>query len=98
MVKNGGQGKVAGHLIELDPRLYDTLLVELDWLEGYDPAASEGENEYLRVIREIVHENGSRARVWVYPAAPKALEKQSEGLTLIESGDWLAWRKQNHNL
>jgi gamma-glutamylcyclotransferase (GGCT)/AIG2-like uncharacterized protein YtfP len=90
-----GPGRIAGHLIELKPELYATLLVELDWLEGYSEEAGPDENEYLRIAREIQHENGARTLAWVYLAAPAAFARQAPNLSPIESGDWLAWRKLN---
>ncbi len=90
-----GAGRVAGHLMELNPDLYDTLLIELDWLEGYSEQAGPEENEYLRVAREVQHENGAKTLTWVYLAAPHAFARQIPNLSPIESGDWLAWRKLN---
>jgi len=90
-------GQVAGHLISLKPELYDSLLVELDWLEGYSETAKAEENEYIRVVREVQQANGTQARAWVYLAAPWAFARRLSQLTPIESGDWLAWRKANPN-
>lgn len=88
-----GTGRVAGHLIELKPELYEALLVELDWLEGFSENAPAEENEYLRIEREIVHESGARRQAWIYLGAPHAFSRQAPYLTRIESGDWLEWRK-----
>jgi gamma-glutamylcyclotransferase (GGCT)/AIG2-like uncharacterized protein YtfP len=87
-----GNGRVAGHLVEVRPELYETLLPELDWLEGFSEDAPEEENEYLRIVREIEHESGKKIRAWVYLAAPHAFARQRSKLTAIESGDWLEWR------
>ena len=92
-----GKGRVAGHLVELKPELYDTLLTELDWLEGYSEGAPDEESEYLRVVREVVHENGTRCQTWVYLGAPHAFAREAPYLSRIESGDWLAWRNSHSN-
>lgn len=99
MIENGESAersnRVAGHLIELRPEIYDALLAELDWLEGYSEEAAPEESEYLRVIREIRHDDGTTLQAWVYVATPQAFARQASHLTPIESGDWLVWRKQN---
>ena len=90
-----GSGRVAGHLIELRPEIYNDLLTELDWLEGFSEDALPEQNEYVREVREIEHENGAKTNAWVYLASSHALARQKPNLQVIESGDWLEWRKNS---
>jgi gamma-glutamylcyclotransferase (GGCT)/AIG2-like uncharacterized protein YtfP len=92
-----GTSRVMGHLIEIRPDLYQNLLSELDWLEGYSEGGSSEENEYLRVVREIKHRSGAKTQAWVYLGAPQAFARQLPNLTPIESGDWLEWRGLDSN-
>ncbi len=91
-----GSGRVAGHLIELRPEIYHDLLTELDWLEGFSEDAPPEQNEYVREVREIEHENGAVTKAWVYLASAHAFARQKPNLHLIESGDWLVWRKNSN--
>ncbi|AOR34492.1 hypothetical protein BFF78_28650 [Streptomyces fodineus] len=84
-------GEIRGELVTARPESYAGLLAALDRLEEYVPG--DPRNLYERVARDVVRTtDGTRARAWVYLAAPRvATALRAEG-NLIEDGDWLSRR------
>jgi gamma-glutamylcyclotransferase (GGCT)/AIG2-like uncharacterized protein YtfP len=61
-------------------------LAAFDAYEGYGPASGE-RSLYRRVATPVTLENGTQIECWVY-----VYNRNSIGETLIEGGDYLAWR------
>lgn len=80
-------GLVHGELVTARPEEYGWLLAALDRLEDYAPG--DPANLYERVAREVICEDGTAVRAWVYVAAPTTAGRLRARGKLIESGDWL---------
>ena len=61
-------------------------LAAFDAYEGYGPASGE-RSLYRRVATPVTLENGTQIECWVY-----VYNRNPIGETLIEGGDYLAWR------
>ncbi|MFD4141344.1 gamma-glutamylcyclotransferase family protein [Streptomyces sp. NPDC058572] len=86
-VEDPGGGTVASEVVTAAPGEYRELLVVLDHLEEFI-APGHPRNLYERVAREVIGEDGTAVRAWVYVAAEGlARELRDRGRT-IEGGDW----------
>ncbi|MEU1401868.1 gamma-glutamylcyclotransferase family protein [Streptomyces sp. NPDC005728] len=79
-------GVVRGTLVTALPEAYARLLVELDRLEEYVPG--DPRSLYERVDRDVVRDDGTTVRAWVYVAAPPVAARLRARGTLIAGGDW----------
>lgn len=78
-------GLVHGLVVTVRAAEYDTMLAELDMLEGCIPDRPD-ESEYMRVMRKVQLENGPAVAAWVYIAPPHF----TPTLPMVPDGDWLA--------
>ncbi|MET7717743.1 gamma-glutamylcyclotransferase family protein [Streptomyces sp. NPDC005407] len=86
-VLDAGGGTVAGELVTAAAGEYGELLAVLDHLEEYI-APGHPRNLYERVVRDVLRQDGTAVRAWVYVAAPGvAGELRAKG-TRIRGGDW----------
>jgi gamma-glutamylcyclotransferase (GGCT)/AIG2-like uncharacterized protein YtfP len=80
---------VHGDLLTLHPRLYVSLLEDLDQLEGFRPDAVE-QSRFRRVERCVKTGSGHEVMAWIYVGNPAILT--SEAHVQIPHGDWLRYR------
>ncbi|MEU0374394.1 gamma-glutamylcyclotransferase family protein [Streptomyces sp. NPDC006283] len=86
----GGPVAVTGEAVTATPEEYRRLLSALDQLEEYTGRPGHPDNLYERVVRDIVLEDGTSVRAWVYVAAEHmARELRARG-TPVDGGDWRA--------
>jgi gamma-glutamylcyclotransferase (GGCT)/AIG2-like uncharacterized protein YtfP len=65
MIEGMNGGQVNGLVVYVQSRLYGSVLRDLDYLEGYDPA-QHGMNDFSRVKRVVRLITGQKAVAWVY--------------------------------
>ncbi|WP_187283086.1 gamma-glutamylcyclotransferase family protein [Streptomyces sp. t39] len=82
-----GTGSVTGTVVTAAPEEYAALLRTLDGLEEY-LAPGHPRNLYERLAREVVGEDGSPLRAWVYVAAAGVARELAADGVLIAGGDW----------
>lgn len=75
---------VFGELIHPYEDRYEDVVMSLDRLERFEPHLPD-ESPYWRVSREVVIEDETTVRAWVYMGNPKFLSQSSQ---YIPSGDW----------
>lgn len=80
-----GAGTVRGEIAEIDPAVYDEVLVDLDRLEGYVPGGPA--DRYARVLRDI-RTAGGTVSAWVYLATDRVVGELLASGVRIEGGDW----------
>ena len=82
--KPEGDNWIKGDLIYVNEKLYDNILTDIDFLEGYEPY-SEETSLYIRRKRKILREDRQWIDAWIYifnyPVSEKLLSE-------IPSGDW----------
>ncbi len=78
------EGSVLGDVVELTD---DSVLADIDAYEGFDPARPDA-GEYFRCKRPVEVDGVGTVECWLYelPAVPAHA-------TWIESGDYVAWLK-----
>ncbi|MFG2497134.1 gamma-glutamylcyclotransferase family protein [Streptomyces sp. NPDC048441] len=86
-----GGPPVRGELITALPSAYERLLAELDVLEEYAPG--DPRNLYERVVRDVTLLDGTKARAWVYVAAPRVAAGLRASGAVIGGGDWVSARR-----
>lgn len=89
-----GQSYVYGDLMILHPRLYHDLLVELDYLEGYD------ENNPIssllqRVLIPVELASGRQVLAWAYLCGWRTLNAYPNK-QVIDHGDWVYHKERQH--
>ncbi|WP_343075575.1 gamma-glutamylcyclotransferase family protein [Streptomyces genisteinicus] len=84
-----GPGRVAGTVVTAAPGEHAGLLRTLDELEEHI-APGHPRNLYERVVREVVREDGTPQRAWVYLAAAGVARELAADGAPIPGGDWVA--------
>ncbi|MFF9085287.1 gamma-glutamylcyclotransferase family protein [Streptomyces sp. NPDC014991] len=79
-------GRVRGELVTALPEAYESLLTDLDRLEGYVPG--DPRNLYERVTRDVERADGATVRAWVYLAAPRVADRLRAQGRPIPGGEW----------
>ncbi|WP_078868963.1 gamma-glutamylcyclotransferase family protein [Streptomyces sp. NRRL B-1347] len=85
-VRTPGAGPVHGDLLTARPETYGRLLADLDHLEEYVPG--DPRSLYLRVARDVVREDGTTARAWVYVAGPQLAARLRATATPLPGNTW----------
>ncbi|MFJ8075046.1 gamma-glutamylcyclotransferase family protein [Streptomyces sp. NPDC096176] len=84
----GGPVSVAGEAVTAAPEEYRRLLLALDRIEEYTGRPGHPDNLYVRVVRDVVLEDGTEVRAWVYVAAERVARELRARGTPVEGGDW----------
>ena len=95
MLIEGDERVVQGMVVTVSPEAYDTVLQQLDVLEGYDPA-NVASSFYLRVVRTVELGNGRCESAWVYVGRSETVKD----LPIVPNGDWakhIAHKLQDSN-
>lgn len=78
---------VTGEAVTAAPEEYGRLLAVLDRLEEYGGPGHPA-NLYERVSREVLLEDGTPVRAWVYVAAERVARRLRAGGRTVDGGDW----------
>lgn len=81
---------IIGTLITVSEEDHNSTLEGTDWLEGFRSIGSRN-NHYDRKV--ITFWDGTKnVQAWVYIAAPRTqISILSQGLPVVDNGDWLEW-------
>lgn len=83
MISEGGEGRVRGFLVTIAPAVYQQCLLDLDYLENYQPDDLEN-SLYHRLERQVQRADGTLTPAWVFMGNPDV----SSRYPIIPSGDW----------
>ncbi len=77
------------------PALYDQILADVDYLEGYNPHGHAPHNLYTRVAVTATTHQQREVEAWLYKAGPHALTSLA-ALPAIPSGDYANTPSKRH--
>ncbi|MDE0170073.1 MAG: gamma-glutamylcyclotransferase [bacterium] len=70
------------------PAVYDKVLADVDYLEGYDPSGDPAENLYRRVAVTATTGQDEHVRAWLYEVGPLGESFLPSRVVHVPSGDY----------
>ena len=70
------------------PAVYDQVIADVDYLEGYDSHADPADNLYVRVAVTVTTMGGEQVRAWLYEVGPLGQSLFSSHVSPVPSGDY----------
>lgn len=82
-----GSKTITATLVHVHPYVYDEVMQDLDYLEGFHGDGSP-DNHYDRILHTFTV-NGEEVTAWIYVASKGYGRYMAYDLPVIESGDWV---------
>ena len=91
LVETESGGSIKGCLIEVTDNAYESILIQLDALEGYNPRQPKA-SAYRRCQRPVRIADGRFVSAWVYIGQ----EKYVQGKPIVTGGNWEQYVAHKH--